>query len=757
MPVQLNELSVNDFSGGITDYTLDAKNNQAEVMENFVINPNRKLETVSGSTIFESNKYQIPDGVARVCGIYTSKNPSDLFIHSSRRIWVPGSSSFTELVGPSSNPAFDAGTTSSFSAFAEWNEHIFATNSEYSRPIKIYKDGSGNYQLRTAGLPALASSPTCTPSAAGVNNYVYAFVYSYTYTVGTTQYEDVSSVTYVTCSNSAAPNTNQVNIASIPVLANGVTGNYDTSNVKVKIFRTIAGGNTWYYVNQVNNGVTTYADTASDTSIQANTLLYANSGVLDNDTPPLSKFVHVVNGYAIYGNIKEGSQIYKNRVRYSVQDDLDSCPLELYVDVLDEITGLSSYNDNPLVFTKDHVYRLNGQYNELGQGQVTFEDITKTIGCMSHNSIVQTRYGVFWAGNDGFYWTDGFNYKKISDSINERYKNIVSSDTRKSRIFGAFDSKDNRVYWACTNEDTSTDNDTYYILDLRWGIRDDSTFTTRTNGPDFRPTCITFYLGNLVRGDTRGYIFKHLPTITTDPKINISTLPSTWAQVAITPTYKSAVINFGIASMRKWVPKILLTMENVTNTSAQIISINDNTSAEKNLKEIRFRGNVLWGDPNPIWGNDLPYWSFFNLIEEMRHFPATTLRCSYKQIIITQSFSIIYNSDTNSTATVNTATRTATLDNATFSWADDIVDYFIYFANDNYEKGYQIQSKNSATELTYLDSGATTVNGSHKWIIKGYPKGEILNILGYVLYYSPLSTTNFKTWRNEQDSTGENA
>ena len=755
MGLNLTELSIDDFSGGITDYTLDAKPNQAEVMENFVINPNRKLETVTGSVIFTDNKYQIPDGTVRVGGAYTSQNPNDLFLASSRRVWVPGSSSFTELTGPSANPAFSVGTIDAHYAFAEWNEHIFATNSEYASPVKFYKDGSGVYQTRTAGLPELASSPTCTPSAAGANNYIYAFLYYYTYTVGTTVYEDYGASTLVPCNSSAAPNVNQVNIAVIPTLANGATGNYDTSNVKVHIYRTIAGGNVFYKVGQVNNGTATFTDNFSDTTIQNNLLLYTNSGVLDNDPPPLSKFVHVVNGYALYANIKEGSQFFKNRIRQSVVDDLDSCPRELYVDVLDEITGLSSYNDNPLVFTKSHVYRLNGVYSELGQGQVTFEDITKTIGCMSHNSIVQTRYGVFWAGNDGFYWTDGFNYKKISDSLNIRYKDIVSSETRKSRIFGTFDSKDNRVYWACTAGDTSTDNDTYYILDLRWGVRDDSTFTTRTNGPDFRATCVTFYQDNLIRGDTRGYVFKHLSTATTDPKINISTLPSTWSQKVITPTYKSAVINFGVPSMRKWVPKMLLTMENVTNTSAQIISINDNTSAEKNLKEIRFRGNVLWGDPNPIWGADTPYWSYFNLIEEMRRFTATSLRCSYKQIIITQAFTIIYNSDTNSLGSVVTASRTVTLSGAT--WGNDVVDYFIYFEDDNYEKGYQILSRDSDTQITYLDSGSTSLDGTKKWIVKGYPKGEILNIIGYVLYFAPISSHSYKTWRNEQDSTGENA
>lgn len=758
MALQNQQLIVSDFSGGITDYTLDAQPNQSAEIENMVINKNKKLETVPGSDIYDSDFPQVPDGAVRIGAIFKSLDPN-LYVNSARKIWYPGASSWTELVGPSSNPAMSTGTTSTFLSTAEWNGHTYVTNSDYAYPMKIFKDGSTT-KIRNAGLPDLATSPTVTSTGGTGNNYIYAFHHFYQYTVGTTLFEDNGPVTYVTKSNIGAPDANAVNITAIPVLANGSTLNYDTATIKVYIYRTITNGLTWYKIGEVTNGTTTFNDTFSDASIITNLLLYTNGGTLDYDPPPLCKYVHIVNGIAYYANIKDGTEYFTNQIRQSIVGDPDSCPVDLTIDVLEEITGFSSYNDNPLVFTKKRVYRLNGAYDELGSGQVTYEDITKTVGCLSHNSIVQTRFGVFWAGDDGFYWTDGLNFKKISDSINERYKQLTSSDTRKSRIYATYDTTENKIHWAVTYGSSSTDNDYFFTLDLRWGIQDGeirpaSTFTTRQNGDVFSPTAIIYYEGNLIRCDRRGYVFTHSSSYTTDPTINTSTAYSTWSRTTIVPNYLSTKFNFGLPMVRKWVPKILLSMQNVTNVSVQISSINDDSSSVQDLLEIRYRNNVLWGDATPIWGDDIPYWSYFNLIENMRRFPAGGLRCSFKQIQITQAFTIIYNSDVYGTSTVNTATKTATLAS---SWPSDILDYFISFETDGYVKEYQITAFNGTTEITYLDPSTLQPGGAGiKWVVRGYPKGEIFNILSYVLYYAPLTDQSYKTYRSEQDSDGGNA
>lgn len=756
MALQTQELAVTDFSGGITDYVLDAQPNQSATIENLVINKNRKLEAVTGSAAyFPTNAAaQIPAGNVRVCALFKSLDPQ-LYVNSARQIWRADTSSWSELLGPTGNPAMSTGTTATFLSTSEWNEHTYVCNSDYATPMKIYKAGTGNPVVRTAGLPDLASSPS-VGGTAGANNYIYAFHYYFQYTIGTTVFEDYGPTTLVSKTSIAAPNVSSVSITSIPVLSNGATLNYDTATIKVYIYRTANNGLTLYKIGEVTNGTTTFTDTFADTAITSNLLLYTNGGVLDYDPPPQCKYVHVVNGVAYYANIKDGTNYYKNQIRQSIPGDPDSCPALLTIDLLEEIVGISSYNDNPIVFSKKRVYRLNGLYDELGQGQVTFEDITKTVGCMSHNSIVQTRFGVFWAGDDGFYWTDGFNFKKVSDSINERYKTLVSSDTRKLRMYATYDTVQNNVIWACTSQDSSTDNDCFFMLDLRWGINDASCFTTRVGGSSFSPTAVIYYGTDLIRGDRRGYVFRHNSSYTTDPKVNTLTAYSTWPEQTIVPNYISTVFNFGLPMIRKWVTKMLLSMQNETDVSVQINSINDQSTTTDALLPIRVRENLLWATIYIPWNSNTPYWSNSQLIEQIRRFPATSLRCSFKQIQITQAYTVVYNSDTFGVANVNSTTKTATLTGAII-WPTDSVDYYISFDSDGYTKQYLITSLSSFV-LTYQDALTTqpTAAGA-KWLIKGYPKGEIFNILSYVLYYAPLTSQSYKTYRTEQDSTGANA
>jgi hypothetical protein len=755
MPLSNQQLVVNDFSGGITDSTLDADPTQSATIDNLVINKNKKLETVYGSDIYNALYPQIPDGNARITGVFKSLDPQ-IYVTSSRKVWRPGPSSWVELTGPTGNPAFSVGTTATFVSTSEWNGHTYATNSDYAVPIKIFKLGASPV-VRTAGLPDLATAPTCTPFTAGTtNSYVYAFHYEYTYVVnGETTFQDFGPVTYVTVTTGAviaggAPTA----ITAIPVLANGATLNYDTVTVRVFIYRTINNGLTFYKLGQVTNGTTTFTDNFTDASIVNNDLLYTNGGVLEYESPPKCKYVHIVNGVAYYANILDGTNYLKNQIRQSIPEDPDAVPSVLSIDVLEEIVGISSYSGNPIVFTKKRVYRLNGLYDELGQGQVTYEDITKTVGCMSHNSIVQTRYGLFWAGDDGFYWTDGFQYKKVSDSINTRYESLVSTTTKQGRIYGTFDTVENKVHWACAQSATAVDNDCLFTLDLRWGISEKSTFTTRTGGDSFAPTAIIFYGTDFIRCDRRGYVFKHNSSYITDPKINVAAAYSTWATQVITPTYQSSIFNFGLPMVRKWVPKILLSMQNTTDVSVQIRSINDNGPTPSNLSEIRVRGLLLWGNIYAIWGAATPNWNDNSLIEQMRRFPAGGLRCSFKQIEITQSYTIISNSDTYGTGNVNSVAKTVTI--AT-NWPNDSVGYFISFETDNYSRQYEITAL-SGTQLTYSDpTNLQPSNPAAKWLVKGYPKGEIFNILSYVIYYSPLTDQSYKTFRREQDSTGQNA
>jgi hypothetical protein len=361
-------------------------------------------------------------------------------------------------------------------SFSEWNEHTFITHEDpWQIPIKIYRDNAGALQLRSAGLPVLSGGGITVTSAGTGSNYIYAFVYKYTYTVGSTQYEDLArpylkDVTNVT--SNFAVNANA--IASIPVLANATGEHYDTSNVKIAIYRTINNGSVFYYVGEVTNGTTTFNDTVADaTLLTANVTLYTTGGVLENDRTPKTKYVHSTSdftywahGYEVSTTSADGDFV-PQRIWQSKRGDPDSVPASFFTDIEEPITGIASIKSVPIIFGENSVYRLDGTFDNLGRGGLFPRKISDRVGCVGHLSIVQTLDGLYFAGNDGFYYTDGYQiYSLSAEDFKETYSRLILSAQQKKRIYGAYDALNKRVLWSAhdSDRDTATENNCIFCM-----------------------------------------------------------------------------------------------------------------------------------------------------------------------------------------------------------------------------------------------------------------------------------------------------
>lgn len=742
--MQVQSFTIDDFSGGITDYPMDATQNQCQTLDNVVINPNKKPISRDCFQIYGTADFQVPDGNVRIGALLPIETSavSNLFVQSSRKIWYQNAGTFTELLGPSGNSALPAGTSSNFVSSAIWNNHMLLTTDAFGSVMKLYHNASLTPTIINAGLPDLASAPTVTAGASGSNSYIYAFIYDYTYNIGTVLFEDLGPTTQVLLSSASTPDVNAIAITAIPVLSNGSTENRDTTAITVQIYRTLNNGTQFFLVGSVTNGTTTFTDSVSDATLGNNQPLYINGGVLDNDPPPQCKYIHVVNGKTYYANIKDGTELLTNQVRESKAADPDSVPVENFDQVEDDIAGISSYQGKVVVFGNNRTYRLDGTFDELGAGGISHEAISPIIGCLSHRSIVQTRDGIFWAGQDGFYWTDGYRVQKVSDSINLTYKAFVNTGIKQGRIVGTYDKKENRVIWSIQNDPTNSDNDTFFILDLRWGVRPASTFVTASNGQNLSATALCFYQNALYHGDRRGYVFTWGNTVYSDPLVDTTLVATSWSTAPVIFNIKSIAFDFGTPQVRKWVTGIVFKSENKSNLSVQITSNNDDSSSYKQLKEIRFRDNCVWGDPERIWNDPAPEWGFTGLIIAKRRMPAGTLRCSYKQIVITNAFTNIFKSDSYCPASVDSVAKIATLTNpSTFDFPADSVGYSITFNADNYTNNYPILSQTADT-VTYQDHlNLSSTSASDKWLIRGTPKKEVLSLLSYSLFYMPLTTT----------------
>jgi hypothetical protein len=154
------------------------------------------------------------------------------------------------------------------------------------------------------------------------------------------------------------------------------------------------------------------------------------------------------------------------------------------------------------------------------------------------------------------------------------------------------------------------------------------------------------------------------------------------------------------------------------------------------MKPIRYRGNITWGEEDIYWGDTVLEWNKQGLIHEKRRMPAKSIRCNYKRIKLSNAKVAILNSDQIGNVNVNASAKTATLVNSgTFDWPSNAVDYYLAFEADNYVTEYLVTARTNDV-LTYEDSlNASTTATGQKWVLRGYQKGEVLNLLNYSLIY----------------------
>ena len=737
MPLQYRALSVSDFTGGMTDDFINAPENTAEVLENFIILENKTLLTRFGTELDVKSDInsQIPLGAQEITALINYDVDDTLIYNSGRKFYFRNPEAFTSLTGPDASDPFPAGhTVANFLSQTQWNRHlILCSDATGVKPQKIYKDDAGVLQVRTAGMPELASSPVVTPGA-GANNYIYAFHYSYTYMVGDQEFQDEGPVTEIEVTNADAPDSTTVNITGIPVLANSGVDNYDTANIKVEIFRTTNNGVVLLKIGEVTNGTTIFNDSFADSAIENNATIYTDGDVPNNDPPPVSRFCHSVNGFTYYAFFEEGGETFPSKYRQSQALDPDSVPKSFVDEVEDDITGLSSVQEVPIVFGTKHVYRVDGTYDVLGRGGMNHIRISDHAGCISNESAVQAEGRLYWAGNDGFYTTDGFRVEKITDHLNARYRNFVGTYNGKTRkIKGVFDEERRMIHWTMSRNSKvagQEQNDTIWTVDLRYGVSTKMTCHLWIGGT-FQPTALAVFNKELYRGDPTGYTLVFKESVFTDPKINSVTAQSTWAEEAIRWTYRSSATDFGAPHVRKVSNKLLTVAKNITNISIQPVARNDDGQNIRNFAEIRFRRNFIWGDEEFIWGNPDFVWYKGGLIQTDRRFPKNGLRYNYLQIEYTNAFTNIVNSDLLGQATVNGVANTVTLDDAANAdWPSQSIDYVISLEQPTFDKQFTVTGRTDDT-LTLDDPSGEPVDGSHKWQLKGYRKGEIINLVSW--------------------------
>lgn len=745
---------IQDFSGGITDYHLDAETNRCAEAENLVLyrhGRQGKLETRPGSTLTYSAAPQPSGASERVDSFFYLEDT--LFCQVGDRLYYDNGSGWTELQGSTGNSLFlvDMERTT---AHDYWNGHLFITSATdpagggIEKGVKVCKDSLGAWKMYSVGLPdpdgmaAVTSSPNPL-----VASYRYAAVLTRTYTVGDRTFKDVSSVDYdeVVLQQEAL-------YTGMAYPTQLVGTSYSTprhpGTIVREYYRTTDNGAIFYKI-----GENLSSDDMPDSTLVNQEQLYTTGGVVDNDSPPLTRYFHVAEDRGYWAHREE---TFTNRIWQSQAGDPDSVPATFFVDVDEPIRGISSVQGRVIAICDNSVFRIDGSFDELGQGFMAAQKIDSRASCVSHNSIVQTMDGIFWAGREGIYFSDGFKVIRVNDGWDQRYTNLISgTEAENERIYGAYDRKKKRIWWSCRNDIAASDHDRCYILDLNFGISPDMPCTSAVDNGNlsFQPTALLFQNGNMYRGDPRGYVFTHNEDTLSDPLVDTGVTPANWAVEPILFNYTSAATSFGQIGTRKMVQRTGLVCDSAKSTalSLKLTTITDDGRKFGEAKPIKFIGGLIWGGVGAIWGLDYR-WGNDGISDIWRRVPAKARRCNFSQTKLTNAEVALYNSDSLGTATIDDVAKTATL--AAGTWPSDIVGYSIAFSSDSYVTEHEITAVSSGV-ATYSGLPATEGSGIG-WVIRGVLKEQAVRLLSVTQHYDVFGRTQ-ESYSSAASATGENA
>lgn len=627
-----------------------------------------------------------------------------------------------------------------------------------------------NYTTTTfASYITNLTNPFYIPS---VSNVSYAFYFSDSYTVQQNgiQYlvrgnPTISASTQVAVSYplnytipSATPTvypsivnyTTRANaLSGLPVLINQQNTNYDTANAMLNIYRTINGGQTYFLVAQVPNGTTTYSDTTNDSLASTNgsaalinsQSMYTTGGTVGSDQPAVSKFIHIFSGSVYYAGITDTGQLFPQQIRQSVQFAPDWAPATFSDNLDDDITGISSTKSNVVAFCKNSTYRMSGGFSQTGQGALTHDRIADVIGSLNMKGIVKTEIGIFFPGNDGFYYTDGYQVIKISLELDKTYLSLTQSAQQQRAITGCYDKSTRRVHWSMMANPNDADNSVTYVFYLDYGVKPSGVFTTTSNFTNYAPASMVFSQGVQYIGHRDGYILKSDFNTKYDYVLSSASIAAGWYGQYIPYNWTSVAVDMGTTFKRKYLTTFNVSGNNLGNVLAQpsvIKDLNQTGIGALNLSEINYADNIIWGDARCVWGDVTRVWKTDGKLDVFRRFPRKSLRSDYVQFSLQPAFGALYSSSNNypvgANANVNSTLKTATIITPSgytaIQWFPDIIGAQIFFQSDGYVQGYTIVSLTSSnTVITYIDvSNLSFTSSSSPWVIRGYKLNQRPNI-----------------------------
>lgn len=734
-------LRIEQWHGGITDDYVDAPPHFARRLHEVLLNKLRKPIQRPGTAIFNVFAPQIPPGNQKIDSCYFFD--STLFVKSGTKLYLlkTGDTAWTTLSTVAAKDAFADSELGAKASWSEWRGHLFCTPHPGStkkagcRTIKIYRSAATTWACVRAGMPRVedGSYSGIAISSSGNDNFVGYDVFYRTYTAvvdgNTVTFEDYGKpeFTHWQYEERADVSNGTLN------WTNGTLDSYDDSNIKVRVFRTKNNDVTPLYSSEYAQGVALFYSVDDD---DLGAAAYFAGGAQFWDPIPLCYYSAIVEGFGFYAagvDVDSGS-FFNTRIWQSVGGNPNAVPAANYTDVPHKITGLSYVGVYPIVFCRRSAYRVEGRIDRFGGGSLKAKEISGTLGCISADAIIRTEQGIFFPSESGWCFTDGFRVRLLSEHLTAAYAGLSS----KSNMAGCFDSKNGRVYWACEDRmlnatGTNGQNHTQYVLDVNHADGDRGCFTTHGRGDYLSAYCMHYDSANdrIIMGGYQGFVFRYDSTEVSDLVMEVGSSFASWARHGIVWKVTTPAFSFGSSLVTKLMQRLQIIAKNLSGRfSVDLYSTKDDEDTQYAMKEIRDIKATTSG-LHTVW----------------RRFKKGGLRSKHRQIHLEKGFVNLFRSDDYALVTVNSSLKTVLL--ATGDWPlDDYLDlrhHVIAFESDGYVAEYSI-SDHSGDTLTLATAPAGDPAGV-KWVIRGYPKIESLELRAIEIEYDleEMTTRAYQT------------
>jgi hypothetical protein len=840
MPLQYQQVYINNFDGGITENYINANVNQYKTADNFIIEDGGLRLRYGNRVIFNKTSservmgmydlndelyytkgdsfYKLDDGNYQQAKTYaelqapivTSPDIRDaknaeweltellsgdkvyvtfILDHGSIQIDPTQAAALPNIgyiltgyerfnhetpILPDLGTFFDVADSTSYPSASEWRDQLHVTNTgiknptTYNYPMRVWKESEGPdvFKATQLGLPVLEPAapftqmvfplaPDASPSPA--YQYIYSFIYEYEYFVGDIKFKNVSPV-HTELVGTAAPidNVNYVEITNVPVLNEA---RLDNANIKIGVYRSQNGESTLYKIAEFSNGfagLPPFVDSIIDDDIttagvdenynpidDAGILLYTEGGLSEHFRPPRCKYLMVVNDIAYYMNVIEetttGDEIRPYRFVQSVPNAPAAVDNTAFEDLDDTIVGGSHINGLPIIFTKSFIYRIEGAIQADGTGTIRKRVISDTDGCISHQGIVRTSRGIFFAGNNGILVTDGYRTEVLTDELDETYSELISTIEKSDRVIAAYDARKELIYWGFS--EIEDENDVCWVYNIKRGG------FTRIRGIQMKFSSLLFFQKYIIRGDDQGYMYEFNEDDRSDVRRDLTVAFATdWEKERIDFEYETAAIDGGNPHLKKWGHECTISLTSDVPATIGMFSNNDDGEKVLEMKPITLFGSIIWRADDFVWRDDDFQWRASGTQSRQRRFPRTSARFRRKQIKMKPTKINLYKSDSFTLAdvTVDPSDPDFLFVDITGNalWPKNITEDIIRFDADDYFVGSvideSINERISDTRLR-IRSGQVAPGTGKRWTIYGYRRSQALEIRAVSATFAPIA------------------